>query len=65
MLTLLILVFQTGRYWKAVQQRLKINQLYAAPTAIRLLLKYGDQHVDKYDLISLCTLGSLVWLLSV
>jgi hypothetical protein len=24
-----------------------------------------DQHVDKYDLISLCTLGSLVWLLSV
>jgi acetyl-CoA synthetase len=59
MLTLLILVFPTGRYWKAAQ-RLKINQLYAAPTAIRLLLKYGDEQVEKYDLSSLRTLGSLL-----
>ncbi|XP_046645729.1 acetyl-coenzyme A synthetase 2-like, mitochondrial isoform X2 [Daphnia pulicaria] len=47
-----------GRYWETVQ-RLKINQLYAAPTAIRLLLKYGDEHVEKYDLSSLRTLGSV------
>merc|ERR1712178_256441 len=29
-----------GRYWEMVQ-RLKINQFYGAPTAIRLLLRYG------------------------
>lgn len=39
-------------------QRLKINQFYGAPTAIRLLLKYGDQWVQKYDRSSLKTLGS-------
>lgn len=39
-------------------QRLKINQFYGAPTAIRLLLKYGDQWVHKYDRSSLKTLGS-------
>ncbi|KZS17455.1 Acetyl-coenzyme A synthetase 2, mitochondrial-like protein [Daphnia magna] len=47
-----------GRYWETVQ-RLKINQFYAAPTAIRLLLKHGDEHVEKYDLGSLRTLGSV------
>ena len=58
---LLILFFPIGRYWETVQ-RLKINQLYAAPTAIRLLLKYGDEHVEKYDLSSLRTLGSVVFI---
>uniref|UniRef100_A0A7M4ESA5 acetate--CoA ligase n=1 Tax=Crocodylus porosus TaxID=8502 RepID=A0A7M4ESA5_CROPO len=47
-----------GRYWETVQ-RLKINQFYGAPTAIRLLLKYGDQWVKKYDRSSLKTLGSV------
>lgn len=47
----------TGRYWEMVQ-RLKINQFYGAPTAIRLLLKYGDQWVQKYDRSTLKTLGS-------
>ncbi|KAL6096075.1 uncharacterized protein ACO6RY_09852 [Pungitius sinensis] len=47
-----------GRYWEMVQ-RLKINQFYGAPTAIRLLLKYGDQWVHKYDRSSLRTLGSV------
>ena len=37
-----------GRYWETVQ-RLKINQFYGAPTAIRLLIKYGDSYVKKYD----------------
>ncbi|MGH0153702.1 UNVERIFIED_CONTAM: hypothetical protein FKN15_027379 [Acipenser sinensis] len=37
-----------GRYWETVE-RLRINQFYGAPTAIRLLLKYGDQWVKKYD----------------
>ncbi|XP_056150309.1 acetyl-coenzyme A synthetase 2-like, mitochondrial isoform X2 [Lampris incognitus] len=47
-----------GRYWEMVQ-RLKINQFYGAPTAIRLLLKYGDQWVQKYDRSSLKILGSV------
>ncbi|XP_058844015.1 acetyl-coenzyme A synthetase 2-like, mitochondrial [Acipenser ruthenus] len=47
-----------GRYWETVE-RLRINQFYGAPTAIRLLLKYGDQWVKKYDRSSLKTLGSV------
>ncbi|KAM9354003.1 acetyl-coenzyme A synthetase 2-like, mitochondrial [Pholidichthys leucotaenia] len=47
-----------GRYWDMVE-RLKINQFYGAPTAIRLLLKYGDQWVHKYDRSTLKTLGSV------
>lgn len=46
-----------GRYWEMVQ-RLGINQFYGAPTAIRLLLKYGDEFVKKYDRSSLKLLGS-------
>ncbi|KAM5245650.1 acetyl-coenzyme A synthetase 2-like, mitochondrial [Ctenodactylus gundi] len=47
-----------GRYWETVQ-RLRINQFYGAPTAIRLLLKHGDTWVRKYDRSSLRTLGSV------
>ncbi|XP_032087243.1 acetyl-coenzyme A synthetase 2-like, mitochondrial isoform X1 [Thamnophis elegans] len=47
-----------GRYWETVE-RLKINQFYGAPTAIRLLLKYGDNWVKKYDRSSLKILGSV------
>ncbi|NXJ97710.1 ACS2L synthetase, partial [Corythaixoides concolor] len=47
-----------GRYWEVVQ-RLKINQFYVAPTAIRLLLNYGEEWVKKYDRSSLKTLGSV------
>uniref|UniRef100_A0A8C3MVX6 Acetyl-coenzyme A synthetase n=1 Tax=Geospiza parvula TaxID=87175 RepID=A0A8C3MVX6_GEOPR len=47
-----------GRYWEVVQ-RLKINQFYGAPTAIRLLLNYGEEWVKKYDRSSLRVLGSV------
>uniref|UniRef100_A0A673BY40 Acetyl-coenzyme A synthetase n=1 Tax=Sphaeramia orbicularis TaxID=375764 RepID=A0A673BY40_9TELE len=47
-----------GRYWETVQ-RLGINQFYGAPTALRLLLKYDDTWVKKYDRSSLRTLGSV------
>ncbi|XP_066538091.1 acetyl-coenzyme A synthetase 2-like, mitochondrial [Hoplias malabaricus] len=47
-----------GRYWETVE-RLKINQFYGAPTAIRLLLKYDENWVKKYDRSSLKTLGSV------
>ncbi|XP_013387971.1 acetyl-coenzyme A synthetase 2-like, mitochondrial [Lingula anatina] len=45
-----------GRYWEMVE-RLKVNILYLAPTALRLLLKSGDSFVTKYDRSSLKTLG--------
>ncbi|KAM4599467.1 acetyl-coenzyme A synthetase 2-like, mitochondrial [Fundulus diaphanus] len=47
-----------GRYWETVE-RLRINQFYAAPTALRLLLTYGDGWVRKYDRSSLRTLASV------
>ncbi|XP_049632202.1 acetyl-coenzyme A synthetase 2-like, mitochondrial [Suncus etruscus] len=47
-----------GRYWEMVQ-RLRINQFYGAPTAYRLLMKYGPSWVKKYDRSSLRTLGSV------
>ncbi|XP_044519377.1 acetyl-coenzyme A synthetase 2-like, mitochondrial [Gracilinanus agilis] len=47
-----------GRYWETVQ-RLKINQFYGAPTAIRVLANRGDAWVKKYDRSSLRTLGSV------
>uniref|UniRef100_A0A3Q3GU41 Propionate--CoA ligase n=1 Tax=Labrus bergylta TaxID=56723 RepID=A0A3Q3GU41_9LABR len=47
-----------GRYWETVE-RLKITQFYGAPTALRLLLKYNESWVKKYDRSSLRTLGSV------
>jgi acetyl-CoA synthetase len=46
-----------GRYWETVE-RLKINQLYLAPTSLRLLIKYGDEWVSKYSRSSLKCLGT-------
>mmetsp|Transcript_12255 Transcript_12255/g.17621 ORF Transcript_12255/g.17621 Transcript_12255/m.17621 type:complete len:708 (+) Transcript_12255:84-2207(+) len=47
-----------GRYWDMIQRH-KITQFYTAPTAIRLLMRYGDDHPAKYDLSSLKILGSV------
>ncbi|CAF0937496.1 unnamed protein product [Brachionus calyciflorus] len=47
-----------SRYWQTVE-RLKINQLYLAPTAIRLLIKHGDEWLKKHDKSSLKCLGSV------
>lgn len=46
------------RYWELVQ-RLRITQLYIAPTVIRSLKKLGDQYVNNYDLSSLRVLGTV------
>ena len=46
-----------GRYWDMVE-RLRVNQFYGSPTAIRLLLKSGDSFVTKYDRSSLRVLGT-------
>jgi acetyl-CoA synthetase len=47
-----------GRYWEMVE-RLKINQFYTAPTAIRAIQREGDGFVKKYDRSSLRVLGSV------
>jgi acetyl-CoA synthetase len=47
-----------GRYWEMVE-RLKINQFYTSPTAIRAIHREGDAFVKKYDRSSLRILGSV------
>jgi acetyl-CoA synthetase len=47
-----------GRFWASVE-KLKVNQFYTAPTAIRALMAFGDDFVHKYDLSSLKTLGTV------
>jgi acetyl-CoA synthetase len=47
-----------GRYWEMVE-RLKINQFYTAPTAIRAIQREGDAFVKKYDRSSLRIIGSV------
>ena len=46
-----------GRYWEMVQ-RLKVNQFYTTPSAIRKLMQAGDEFVNNYDFSSLKTIGS-------
>jgi len=47
-----------GRLWEVVE-RLGVNILYTAPTAIRALRQQGDNWVTKYDRSSLRLLGSV------
>lgn len=47
-----------GRFWEIVQ-KYKVSILYTAPTAIRAFIKWGDEHVTKYDLSTLRLLGSV------
>ncbi|MEJ0099699.1 MAG: acetate--CoA ligase [Pseudomonadota bacterium] len=47
-----------GRFWKIIQDH-KISIFYTAPTAIRALMKLGDEIPAKYDLGSLRLLGSV------
>jgi len=47
-----------GRFWQIVD-KLKVNQFYTAPTAIRALQAKGDEFVEPYKLDSLKVLGSV------
>lgn len=47
-----------GRFW-ASAEKMKVNQFYTAPTAIRALMAYGDDFVTKYDLSSIKVLGTV------
>ena len=47
-----------GRFW-AICEKHKVNIFYTAPTALRALMKEGDEWVKKYDLSSLRVLGTV------
>jgi acetyl-CoA synthetase len=47
-----------GRFWKIVE-KFKVNSFYTAPTAIRALIRLGDEWPGKYDLRSLRVLGTV------
>ncbi|XP_077785319.1 acetyl-coenzyme A synthetase, cytoplasmic isoform X3 [Podarcis muralis] len=47
-----------GRMWSIID-KYKVTKFYTAPTAIRLLMKYGDEHVRKYSRKSLKILGTV------
>jgi acetyl-CoA synthetase len=47
-----------GRFWDVVD-KYKVTQFYTAPTAIRALMREGDEIVAKRDLSSLKLLGSV------
>ncbi|GAB4275271.1 MAG: acetate--CoA ligase [Coriobacteriia bacterium] len=47
-----------GRFWEIVD-KYGVNQFYTAPTAIRALMKLGEEWPAKYDLSSLRVLGTV------
>lgn len=47
-----------GRFWSMVQDH-KVSIFYTAPTAIRALMKLGDEFPNSYDLSSLRLLGTV------
>lgn len=47
-----------GRFWE-ICQRHRVTIFYTAPTAIRALMKLGDEIPNKYDLSALRLLGSV------
>lgn len=47
-----------GRFWKIVEDH-KVTIFYTAPTAIRALMKQGDEFPNSYDLSSLRLLGTV------
>jgi acetyl-CoA synthetase len=47
-----------GRFWELIE-KYKVSLFYTAPTAIRAFMKWGDHHVEKYDLSSLRVLGTV------
>ncbi|MDG2466169.1 MAG: acetate--CoA ligase [Alphaproteobacteria bacterium] len=47
-----------GRFWEVIEKH-KVNTFYTAPTAIRALMREGNDFVTRYDRSSLKTLGSV------
>lgn len=46
------------RFWQVID-KYKVNIFYTAPTAIRALMREGDEHVNKHNLSSIRLLGSV------
>jgi len=49
---------EPDRFWRIIEQN-KIDILYTAPTAIRAVIRWGDQWVKKHDLSSLRLIGTV------
>ena len=47
-----------GRFWK-IAEKFKVTSFYTAPTAIRALIRLGEEWPAKYDLSTLRVLGSV------
>jgi acetyl-CoA synthetase len=47
-----------GRFWELVQEH-RVTVLYTAPTAIRAFMRWGDEHVTRFDRSSLRLLGTV------
>uniref|UniRef100_A0A672L9P3 Acetyl-coenzyme A synthetase n=1 Tax=Sinocyclocheilus grahami TaxID=75366 RepID=A0A672L9P3_SINGR len=47
-----------GRLWEIIE-KYRVSKFYTAPTAIRLLMKYGREPLQRYDLSSLRVLGTV------
>jgi len=47
-----------GRYWQMID-KFKVTQFYTAPTAIRALIRQGEEWPAKYDMGSLRILGTV------
>jgi acetyl-CoA synthetase len=47
-----------GRWWEIIE-KYAVTTFYTAPTAIRMMLKWGDVWPQKYDLSSLRLLGTV------
>jgi acetyl-CoA synthetase len=47
-----------GRFWEVIDKH-GVNQFYTAPTAIRALMKAGDEWPAKYDLSTLRLIGTV------
>lgn len=47
-----------GRFW-SICEKYKVNQFYTAPTAIRALMGFGLEFVQKYNLENLKVIGSV------
>lgn len=47
-----------GRFWEIVEKH-GVNQFYTAPTALRALMKQGEEWPAKYDLSTLRILGTV------
>ncbi|MFW9819434.1 MAG: acetate--CoA ligase [Candidatus Thorarchaeota archaeon] len=46
------------RFWQICEEH-KVTHFYTAPTAIRALMRFGDELVNKHDLSSLKVLGTV------